>query len=215
MNSMIPIPRLIVERLTRSVVRTRMLIALICAVLFLTGCAKGPQPRLYMLDRPFSTQLAGLEKGLAVGIDPIELPKYLDRPQIITRNGVVHLQASEGHVWAEPIKDSVSRVLAVTLARKLGSNRIYLLPRRIRTTLDWRITIDVGRFDGALGGDITLATRWSLFRGDEKNTTVTRVSIVEKPVAGNDYEALVFAQTSALASLAEEIASEILDLSRR
>ena len=152
-------------------------------VLLLGGCATGPSPNLYMLDVPFTSQLAGIEKGLAVGIGPLEMPHYLDRPQIITRAGVNRLQASEAQVWAEPIEDSTSRVLVVTIARALNSNRVYRLPQRVRTTLDWRVTIDVGRFDGTIGGDVLLAARWSLYRGDDKDVSLTRVSIVEEAVA--------------------------------
>lgn len=181
----------------------------VLTILLLGGCATGPSPNLYMLDLPFTAQMAGIEKGLAVGIGPLELPQYLDRPQIITRAGVNRLQATEAHVWAEPIKNSASRVLVVTIARALDSNRIYLLPQRVRTTLDWRVAIDVGRFDGAIGGDVLLAARWSVYRNDEKNVRLTRVSIVEEAVAGQDYEALVAAQTRAVARLGEEIAAAI------
>lgn len=186
-----------------------VLIVILCTVLLLSGCTKGPAPRLYMLDLPFSAEMAGIEKGVAVGIEPIELPQYLDRPQIITRDGIVHLQASEAHVWAEPIKDSASRVLVVTLASELDSNRLYLLPRRTRTTLDWRVAIDVGRFDGAIDGEILLAVRWSLYRGNDKDPSLTRVSIVEESVGGNNYEAMVIAQTRALVRLGKEIAAAI------
>ena len=173
------------------------------------GCAKGPPPNLYMLDLPFGTELAGIEKGIAVGVGPVELPQYLDRPQIITRDGTYRLQASDAHVWAEPIKSSASRVLVVTIAAALDSNRVYIIPTRTRTPLDWRVTIDVGRFDGAIGGEVLLAVRWSLFRGDDKNVALTRVSIVEEPVTGESYAALVSAQSRALSRLAEEIAAAI------
>ncbi|MFT5173746.1 MAG: putative lipoprotein YmbA [Gammaproteobacteria bacterium] len=188
---------------------SQALLTILLPILLLGGCTTGPPPNLYMLDLPFTAQMAGLEKGLAVGIGPLELPQYLDRPQIITRAGVNRLQAAEAHIWAEPIKDSALRVLVVTIARALDSNRIYLLPRRVRTTLDWRVAIDVGRFDGAIGGDVLLAARWSLYRGDEKDVSLTRVSIVEEAVVGPDYEALVTAQTRAVARLGEEIAAAI------
>ena len=164
-----------------------------------------------MLDLPFGAEMAGIEKGIAVGVGPVELPQYLDRPQIITRHGVNRLQASEAHVWAEPVKSSVSRVLVVSMAATLYSNRIYLVPRRVRTPLDWRVSIDIGRFDGDLGGKVLLAVRWSLFRGEDKDVALTRVSIIEEPITGDDYVALVSAQSRALTRLGKEIADAIKD----
>jgi uncharacterized lipoprotein YmbA len=186
-----------------------VLLPMLLPALLLAGCAKGPPPNLYMLDLPFSAEMAGIEKGVAVGVGPVEFPQYLDRPQIITRDGVHRLQASEKHVWAEPVKISASRVLVVTIAAALDSNRIYLMPRRVRTTLDWRVMIDVGRFDGAIGGDVLLAVRWSLYRGDDKEVSLSRVSIIEEPVAEENYAALVAAQSRALTRLGKEIAAVI------
>ena len=94
------------------------------SLLLLAGCAKGPAPDLYMLDLPFGAEMAGIEKGVAVGVGPVEFPQYLDRPQIITRDGVHRLQVSDAHLWAEPVKNSAPRVLVVTIAEALGSNRI-------------------------------------------------------------------------------------------
>jgi uncharacterized lipoprotein YmbA len=162
-----------------------------------------------MLDQPFFAEMAGIEKGIAVGVGPIELPQYLDRPQIITRDGVNRLHASDAHVWAEPIKNSASRVLAVTIAAQLDSNRIYVLPRRVRTVLDWRVEIDVGRFDGNIDGNVLLAVRWSLFRGDKPDLVASRVSIIEESVDGDNYGAMVSAQSRALQRLGHEIAATI------
>ena len=199
----------------------------LATMLLLAGCARGPAPSLYMLDLPFAAEMAGIEKGIAVGIGPVEFPQYLDRPQIITRDGANRLFASEAHVWAEPIKSSASRVLAVTIAGRLDSNRVYLVPRRVRTPLDWRAEIDVGRFDGSLGGNVLLAVRWSLYRGEDKAVVLSRVSVIEeavategeetyggprdreRPVAAGGYEVLVAAQTRALTRLGEEIADAI------
>ena len=187
----------------------RVLLPVMLPAMVLGGCAKGPAPSLYMLDRPFSAEMAGIEKGVAVGIGPLEMPQYLDRPQIITRDGVNRLHASDAHVWAEPIKNSASRVLVVTIAAALDSNRIFLIPRRVRTALDWRTEIDVGRFDGAIGGKVLLAVRWSLYRGNGGDLVLTRVSIIEESVAEDDYTALVSAQTRALTRLGKEIAAAI------
>ena len=186
-----------------------VLLPMLVLPVLLAGCAKGPPPSLYMLDLPFSTKMAGIEKGVAVGVGPVEFPQYLDRPQIITRDGVHRLQASEAHVWAEPVKISASRVLVVTIAAALSSNRIYLMPRRVRTALDWRVMIDVGRFDGAIGGDVLLAVRWSLYRGEDKEVSLSRVSIIDEPVIEENYAALVAAQSRALTRLGKEIAAAI------
>jgi uncharacterized lipoprotein YmbA len=100
-------------------------------------------------------------------------------------------------------------VIMVTVATRLNSNRVYIHPARRRTILDWRVSIDVGRFDGVLGGTVRLGARWTLHRGGGDDVVLSRVSIVEEPTVGGGYESLAQAQTRALVRLGEEIAGEI------
>ena len=44
----------------------------------------------------------------------------------------------------------------MSIAEALGSNRVYLLPQRVRTPLEWRVGVDVGRFDGAHAGHMKI-----------------------------------------------------------
>ena len=175
----------------------------------LAGCAAGPQPSLYVLDFPIQAELAGIERGITVGVGPIELPQYLDRPQIVSRASPNQLETSEDHVWAEPLKTGVARVLVVAIGRRLDTNRVYIVPRRIRTELDYRVEIDIGRFDGAIGQGATLAARWSLFRGDGANPSLTQVSVIDEPVRGGGYPELVAAHTRAAERLGMDIAAVI------
>ena len=187
----------------------RTLLFALAGVMLLSACARTSSPSLYLLDFPVGPELAGIEHGVAVGVGPIDLPQYLDRPQIITRTSVNQVSAAEGHQWAEPLKNSVSRVIVVQIARRLDSNRIYLLPRRISTALDYRVEIDIGRLDGSIGGDMVLAARWSLLRGESKTPLMTRVSLLHEPVTADDYEALVSAQVRVLERMSDEIADAI------
>ena len=76
--------------------------------------------------------------------------------------------------------------------------------QNVRYPLDLRIAIDIGRFDGQLGKEVVLESRWSLF---DKNDTpiLTRVSIIKEEVNGRSYNVLVAAMNSALQQLAKEI----------
>lgn len=182
---------------------------LLASGVLLTGCAAGPPPSLYVLDFPIEKELAGIERGITVGVGPIELPQYLDRPQIVSRASPNRLETSELHQWAEPLKTGVARVLVVAIGRRLDTNRVYIVPRRIRTALDYRVEIDIGRFDGAIGQGATLAARWSLFRGDGASPSLTQVSVIEEPVRGDGYPELVAAHTRAAERLGTDIATAI------
>ena len=55
------------------------------ALLAVVGCGTTRPSNFYQLNEPAAIRLSGLERGLAVGVGPINLPPYLDRPQIVVR----------------------------------------------------------------------------------------------------------------------------------
>ena len=188
----------------------RFIIWIIAAVLLVgVGCSTTPPPTFYQLDEPANTMLSGLMRGVAIGVGPVNLPAYLDRPQIVTRATDHKLNLSEFNRWAEPLKESVTRVIGVNLSNLLETTRIYRVARRNKELpLDFRIELDIPRFDGKLGGDILLVARWSLYGSDEK-VLMTKVSIITEPSGGEGYDNLITAQNRALQALSREIADAV------
>lgn len=174
-----------------------------------TGCAKGLPADYYVLHATTSESLVGAERGVAVGVGPVELPAHLNRSQIVTRATDYQLDLSESHQWAEPLKDSVSRVIAVNLSNMLESNRVFVIPRRQKVTLDFQVSIDIARFDGELGEAAILGARWTLYGSDTREPLLSKVTIVNKRTEGGSYNALVAASSQTLEALSLEIAEAI------
>ena len=184
-----------------------ILLAVLVAV---AGCgAKGPSPDFYVLHARPSDSLVGVERGIAVGVGPIELPEHLNRSQIVTRDTDFRLELSESHQWAEPLKDSVSRVIAVNLSNMLESNRVYVIPRRQKVSLDFQVSIDVARFDGELGEAAVLGARWTLYGKNTRDPLLSKVTIVSEATDDGSYNALVAASSRVLEILSQEIAEAI------
>ncbi len=183
--------------------------ALLAILVATAGCAKGPPPDFYVLHAKASESIAGVERGLAVGVGPIELPAHLNRSQIVTRTSDYQLDLSESHQWAEPLKDSVSRVIATNLSNMLESNRVYVIPRRQKVSLDFQVSIDIARFDGRLGEAATLGARWTLYGEDTRDPLFSKVTIVYEETGDGTYDALVAASSRTLEVLSMEIAEAI------
>ena len=180
------------------------------AALALVGCASTPPTTFYLLDPgEREVQAEGLEHGLALGVGPIELPKHLDRNQIVTRETENRLGLSEGAQWAEPLKEGVTRVVMINLALALDTNRVYALPQRQNRPMDMRVDVDIARFDGTLGGEVVLGARWNLSSGNGRELLHTQVSRIREPVNGLDFDAFVAAQSRALVRLSGEIAAAV------
>jgi hypothetical protein len=179
------------------------------------GCAKQPPPEIYLLDSAAPNHLPGFEKGIAIGVGPVELAPYLDRGQIISRESSTKLLASEEHQWGEPLKAGFTRVLMVNLGLEMDSNRIYEIPTRQRRPLDYQVAVDILRFDGTLGGKVILSARWTLLSGDGKRVLLSKVSSIEETVKVPSYESFVGAQSLAVVQLAREVAHSLKNQSTK
>ena len=185
-------------------------LSLIAVVLLaVAGCGSTRPSNFYQLDEPAATRLSGLERGIAIGIGPVTLEPYLDRPQIVIRGAGHKLELSEFNRWAEPLVDSISRVIIVNLSNMLESTRVFKVPRRNKTIpLEFRIEIDIARFDGTLGGDVLLVARWTVY-GREESALLTKVSIISESSGGEGFDNLIAAQNRTLQKLSQEIVDAI------
>ena len=184
-------------------------VAFIFFLLLVSGCSRSPASNFFHLEKNADMTLTGIERGTAIGVGPVNIAQYLDRPQIVTRVGSHGLLMSEFNRWSEPLKNSISRLISVSLSNQLQTTRVYLIPRRNKSIpLDYQVAIDIARFDGELGNDARLTARWSLFDKNNK-IIVTKVSIISVASDGTDFESLVAAENRALQKLSAEIAKAI------
>ncbi|HUM12653.1 MAG TPA: PqiC family protein [Myxococcaceae bacterium] len=189
---------------------------LACAMsLALAGCFGTSRPsRFYTLepvqvrDGPGGT---ATEATLAVG--PVELPDYVDRPQIVTRSGTNELVISEFERWGGSLDKQVSGSLVATLRDRLASRQIAVVPWRsaVLSSTPYRVAVSVSRFDGVPGHLVVLQARWELCTqsgGKEESLVVKEASVTEQ-IDGSDYEALVAAMQRALVRLGHQMADGI------
>jgi uncharacterized lipoprotein YmbA len=84
-------------------------------------------------------------------VGPITFPKYLDRPQIVTRASRKHLTLGEFDRWAGLLQGNVSRVLAEKLALLIPTDHILLQAWPRATNPDYQVRGEVLHFEGWLG----------------------------------------------------------------
>jgi len=191
--------------------------ALALVVLLFAGCrSAAPPTAFYTLTSVTKAEGAGQgsapTRDLAVGIGPVQFPGYLDRPQIITRTAPDRLTLSEFNRWGGSLQQDFPRVLAENVATLLGTERVLAYPWGDRLDPAYRVALDVQQFDGDLGGAVVLKATWILTGREGKTPLAVRKAEIREPVSGTDYDALVAAQSRAVAALSREIAGEIRKL---
>ena len=176
-------------------------------LLLATGCARTPLARYYVLDAPASTVVAGERTGPLVGLGPVTLPGYLDRPQIVTRSSDQQLKLLPQDRWAEPFAESFERLLRARLAESLPNARVVGMPWKASSTPTRRVALQVERVDRGADGNLVLLARWTIADGEQPAAT-QHVSNIVVP-AGTDTASLVAAHTAAIGTLAAEMAAAL------
>ena len=175
----------------------------------LAGCAGASDPtRFYVLGPvdggPATPRPSASGRDLKVGVRAVELPRYLERPQIVTRASATRLELAEFHQWGAPLRLAMPTVLAENLARQLPSDQVQVFPWSRTFTPDAQVLVEISQLEGALNADSKLTARWRILgrNGTEVRAGTSRLT---EP-SGGDYESLVAAHSRLLGALSRDIA---------
>ncbi len=182
-------------------------------MVMLSGCVtmNSPDSKLYTLSSvandatSMSNQSATLPV-LAVG--PVDLPDYLRRPQIVSREGDNRIHVAEFDRWAAPLNEQVERVLAEDLGARVHE-LVVINYREQRFKPTYRLTMSLERFERQDADEVKLAGRWTLSKADSGAVLMTRRDNLSVPVKGAGYEAAVAAQSEALKLLAGNVSDAL------
>ncbi len=203
-----------------SVIGSRLdLKVVIWLVLPLLGaCASSPPTSFFILspndDSRSYQQTHEAKFGLSVGVGPILLPGYLDRPQIVTRKSRNALELSEFNQWAEPLEDNFANVLGDNLSVLLPTDDIRFYPWDVGATPEYQVEVEIIHFDGSLGGTANLDVRWTIYSDDGVTILVSNKSNFQEKAADESYEATVAAMNRVVDQLSAEVSAELLGLSK-
>jgi uncharacterized lipoprotein YmbA len=149
-------------------------------------------------------------RALTVGIGPITLSDYLDRPQIVTRTSPNTVQLNEFDKWAESFDSLVPRTIAEDLTVLLQSDRVVLMPQPRSQRLDYQIEVDVIRFDALRGGNMELEALWRVYGRDGDRLIKDGRSRIALPVAADaDFKSIVDVMGKGLEQLTHDLADTI------
>jgi len=189
--------------------------AILILALAAAGCVTKPSPptSFYMLAplAPEPTKMsaeAGAHKA-RIGVETVKVPAYLDRNQIVTNLDDTEFRLADFNHWAEPLSDTLTRVVAENLSRMLSDESADVFPAARPIPFDYTVDIEVLRLDGKMGDQATLVARWALFGPEGRELILVRRSQYREAVGADSYEALVAAYNRLVESLCRDVAEAV------
>ena len=175
----------------------------------LAACLPSPAPVHYEYVVLVAPEAKTTEPPVAtVGLTRVTLPRYLDREELATRAGH-RLEFAARERWAEPLADSVPRVLADSLE----ANGMGIATARG----DYALAVEIERFERNGEGGVELEARWTLRDAARDQVVRSGRTRLAEPTAGAGGEATAQAMSTVLGRFAAEVARTVREarLSRR
>lgn len=188
-----------------------LLFVLLC--IWPLACATSPPTKFYLLSPlPATSAETGKtqnQEPTVIRVDAVVIPGYLDRDEIITRISENEIHLADLNQWGEPLRDSLTNLLALNLSRLLPAKDFAFFPFKSPSPVDYQINVEIVRMDGSINGEVHLTAQWSILRGDESDILVTAKSRLKSSDAPTDYGGLVAAESRLVEALSREIAKSI------
>jgi uncharacterized lipoprotein YmbA len=181
-----------------------------------TGCfSRTPKPTFFALSSgsgaAAGAPIASLpDLGIVVG--PLEFPRYLDRPEIVSRDGANQLIVADSHRWGGSLRSDILRVVADDLGRLLGTARVAVYPADARFPLKYRVLIDLREFEAVAADRVALRAVWTIAAAGDGRAIDVEEAHIDQPTASTAMSDVVAAQNAALGSMSRAIAERLVQL---
>jgi uncharacterized protein len=149
--------------------------------------------------------------SFTLGLGPIKLPPYLDRPEIVTRAAPNRLELSKEDRWGESLQNGFTRAMERNLAAQSGA-AIVLFPWYSTVHIDMQVQIEVYRFETDSQGIATLTAKWTILDSTGKNILYTVESHLTQPSKPGDTTEAAAALSRTVGDLSSQIANMIQQL---
>jgi len=149
--------------------------------------------------------------AFTLGLGPIKLPPYLDRPEVVTRAAPNRLELSKEDRWGESIQNGFTSAMERNLAAETGA-AVIDFPWYNTVHIDIQVQIDVYRFETDTQGTATLSAKWTILDSTGKNILYTVESNLTQPSKPGDTTDAAAALSRTIGDLSGQISNMIHQL---
>jgi uncharacterized lipoprotein YmbA len=183
----------------------------ICLAALLGACATTQPDSFYTLNPVSSSANAGKNAAPAsysVSVGPVHVPEAVDRPQLVVRQGANRVEILEQHRWSQPLPAEIAQALAAGLAARLPQARVLYGSGNAGPAADYRVAVDVTRFDAVAGEAVVVEVVWSI-RGKDDKAPLVGQSQVREVLQGKGYDEVAARFAMAVMRVSDDIAAHV------
>ncbi|MGL4401960.1 MAG: PqiC family protein [Luteolibacter sp.] len=181
----------------------RFLILILASLL--AACSQSSKS-FYMLTASGPVPSGG---GVAIGVGPVSLAEYIDRPNLVTQQAPNQLAVAEDHRWAGDLSASVARVVAANLGRNLKTGNVRTYPWLRDDEIRYQVTLDIRQLHSEADGYALIEAGWRAYQLPERRVVASKTFTDREPLDTDGYNASVAAQSRLIGRLSDDIAASL------
>jgi uncharacterized protein len=185
--------------------RTRSLILVALVAMIAAGCSTTPA-KFYSLSSTATSDGTPATR-VAILVGPVTIPASVDQPEFVVQVAPNRVDVDEFNRWVSPLNDSIARSVAGDLVVLLGTPDVATA-ELANFNADYRVTIDVQRFESIPADAATLEAVWAVRKTAGGETRSGR-TVARQSVQGKGFDALAASHSQAIAKLSADIAAAI------
>ena len=185
------------------------LLKIVIPCLLLGGCVFGTsQNAKFYTQSALSTQTLSADFTSSVGVNRIQLPKYIERPQMVTQNkDSAQVTISEYNRWVESPSVLATRALVENLSALFPSARVKENHWK-GDKFDRTVTVEISKLNAVLGDQAELCA-WYMVKNKD-GAILTQQKFTGTVQIGKTYDDLAQGCNQLLAQLSREIAGSLI-----
>ncbi len=131
-------------------------LSVLSLTIMLVSCGSSKPTHFYLLNDVQLHHMKTVQgvNNIVIGIGPVNFPKYLNQPQIVTRSGSNKMNIDEFNQWGEPLENNFTQVLGKNLQKILNSNNVVVYPWDLSQKINFQIIVEVYRFEATTDGKV-------------------------------------------------------------
>jgi uncharacterized lipoprotein YmbA len=161
---------------------TRSVCACLLGSLVLTaglGACASPDPALYTIA-PVTGAIQSYGAKIVL-LERMEIPRYLDRSQIVRSSEDYRLDLKSNDWWGEPLGTMLRRVLQQELAQRLPASVVLTESGAVNASPDVTIDLDLQRLDEDKDGNVVLQAEASVSFKSSRAPTLRSFHLTAPP----------------------------------
>lgn len=167
-----------------------------------------PVSHYFFLEPMSDVEESYTETTLTTGIELVDFPDYLRRPQIVVQQEDNILHFSDSQRWATALEENMVTVLRSNVEQMIPGAAVSIGPWQGNQANDYKVLLSVRKFAGILGQHSDVDIRWRIISvaGNKHSGT-----FIHRHVIGDSYEELIRALNLALETLSKELVTVLLE----